>query len=576
MPNNGTSTHWHGIRQYQSNLADGVNGITQCPLAPGHTMTHTFHATQFGTSWYHSHYSNQYGDGLVGTILIDGPASLNYDVDNGVMPVSDWYYTPAFTIGEQTTQALQHGGPGPSPDNILINGTNKNTVNGGGKYAMTTVTKGKKHRLRFINTSLDNAIRVSIDNHTMQLITNDFTPIQPASVTSVLIHIGQRYDVVITATQAVANYWIRAVAENACLSFNAGTGLAVLNYAGVPATTVPTTIAQPVTNPGCAEPAGLTPWVPNNVGSVDAFKSQVTSLNVNVDNNVDSNGQNIVVWGINMTGIMVQWEKPTLSYAMQGDTDYPAVANLLALPNEGVWVYWIIQETQPGVVNLAHPMHLHGHDFYVLGTGQGTFDVNNDPQKLLYVNPPRRDTKILPAGGWLAIAFQTDNPGAWLFHCHIVSPAFSPTLPSTLSLALGLPCDGPRLTERKPVLAHLRRPRRPVLRVPRHPHPPAAGVAVHRRLQRLGLVLRRRRLQAGRFWVVSVAVGLIGSGTRDWRGTGTRSPRLRCCFACRATASVQELAITAGKSERSRMSVNELYTTLKRTERRPFAIARMP
>lgn len=26
---------------------------------------------------------------------------------------------------------------------------------------------------------------------------------------------------------------------------------------------------------------------------------------------------------------------------------------------------------------------------------------------------------MLPSGGYLALAFQTDNPGAWLMHCHI-------------------------------------------------------------------------------------------------------------------------------------------------------------
>ena len=26
---------------------------------------------------------------------------------------------------------------------------------------------------------------------------------------------------------------------------------------------------------------------------------------------------------------------------------------------------------------------------------------------------------MLPAGGWLVVAFTTDNPGAWLMHCHI-------------------------------------------------------------------------------------------------------------------------------------------------------------
>lgn len=28
---NGTSFHWHGIRQFQTNFLDGVPGVTQCP-----------------------------------------------------------------------------------------------------------------------------------------------------------------------------------------------------------------------------------------------------------------------------------------------------------------------------------------------------------------------------------------------------------------------------------------------------------------------------------------------------------------------------------------------------------------
>jgi hypothetical protein len=34
-------------------------------------------------------------------------------------------------------------------------------------------------------------------------------------------------------------------------------------------------------------------------------------------------------------------------------------------------------------------------------------------------NPPRRDVALLPAGGYLVIAFRSDNPGSWLMHCHI-------------------------------------------------------------------------------------------------------------------------------------------------------------
>jgi FtsP/CotA-like multicopper oxidase with cupredoxin domain len=50
-PDNGTSIHWHGLRQLHSNQMDGTNGITECPIAPGQTKVYTFKATQYGTSW---------------------------------------------------------------------------------------------------------------------------------------------------------------------------------------------------------------------------------------------------------------------------------------------------------------------------------------------------------------------------------------------------------------------------------------------------------------------------------------------------------------------------------------------
>ena len=40
-------------------------------------------------------------------------------------------------------------------------------------------------------------------------------------------------------------------------------------------------------------------------------------------------------------------------------------------------------------------------------------------------NPPRRDVALLPGGGYLVIGFKTDNPGAWLLHCHIAWHASS-------------------------------------------------------------------------------------------------------------------------------------------------------
>lgn len=417
LKDNGTSTHWHGIRQLGTNTQDGVNGLTECPLAPGQSQVYRFQATQFGTSWYHSHFSSQYGEGATGNIVIDGPAAANYDVDLGPLPVTDWFYKTAFQINYITNVNLQHASPPPPGDNILINGTNKD-ASGHGKYFETTITKGKKYRLRLINTSVDNNIRVSIDNHMLQVITSDFVPVRSIYADSVMLGIGQRYDVIINANQTVGNFWLRASVEGACASSNNGAGLGIIRYTGAPAGN-PTTTSTATDN-GCNPPGALIPWVPNTVGSEAAFKQQAGNLAVDLElPGTTSNNANIVVWGVNQTAIDIQWEVPTLSYVQSGNTSYPHVANLIELPNEGTWSYWIISEPLTGVVQIPHPIHLHGHDFYIMGTGSGTFDINKDPNNLVYNNPTRRDTTMLPGGGWLVIAFPTDNPGAWLMHCHI-------------------------------------------------------------------------------------------------------------------------------------------------------------
>jgi FtsP/CotA-like multicopper oxidase with cupredoxin domain len=98
LQNNGTAIHWHGIRQLNSTEFDGVPGVTQCPIAPGDTLTYTFRATQYGTTWYHSHFSLQYAEGLAGPLVINGPATADYDIDLGPVLVTDWSHVSAFKV----------------------------------------------------------------------------------------------------------------------------------------------------------------------------------------------------------------------------------------------------------------------------------------------------------------------------------------------------------------------------------------------------------------------------------------------------------------------------------------------
>jgi FtsP/CotA-like multicopper oxidase with cupredoxin domain len=58
--------------------------------------------------------------------------------------------------------------------------------------------------------------------------------------------------------------------------------------------------------------------------------------------------------------------------------------------------------------DMAHPMHLHGHHFQVIAINGIAFAG------------ALRDTVLVPARGSVRIAFDADNSGRWLFHCHNV------------------------------------------------------------------------------------------------------------------------------------------------------------
>jgi len=208
-----TSIHWHGVSQIDTNNMDGVNGVTECPLAPGQSKTYTFLATQYGTTWYHSHFSSQYGDGVLGPIIINGPASQNYDVDLGVLPVTDWYYTSAQQLDYRLAPT---GNLPPVADNGLINGTMVGPSGSGGKYNINTIQSGKTYLLRLVNTAVDNHFRVSLDGHLMTVIQADFVATEPYTTDWLFLAIGQRYDVLIHANQTVDNYWFRAQVQSAC------------------------------------------------------------------------------------------------------------------------------------------------------------------------------------------------------------------------------------------------------------------------------------------------------------------------------------------------------------------------
>lgn len=285
-------------------------------------------------------------------MVINGPATANYDLDLGPLPITDWYYTPVAQLaytGQHTPAAP------PVSDTGLINGTMVSS--GGGKYATTTLTKGKKHRLRLINTSVDAHFMVSLDNHSFQVIASDFVPIKPYSANWIFLGIGQRYDVIITANSTAGNYWFRAEVQDQAGcggSKQNGNIKSIFSYSGV-ATGIPTSSSVAYAQ-RCTDETGLVPYWNSFVPSGPLTSSQ---LDVAINVGVTQDGS-IVTWGVNLSALSVQWEKPIRQYVLDGNTSYPKSQNLISLPNAGQWYYWIIQEVAgvPFTANAPHPIHL--------------------------------------------------------------------------------------------------------------------------------------------------------------------------------------------------------------------------
>ena len=109
--------------------------------------------------------------------------------------------------------------------------------------------------------------------------------------------------------------------------------------------------------------------------------------------------------------------------------------------------------TNRGLLPIPHPVHVHGHTFHVVHVGYPEYDsttgfiteFNTDVScedetcteegcnpalctRPVWANKPtfsidsktvRKDTVIVPAGGYVVINFVSNNPGFWYLHCHI-------------------------------------------------------------------------------------------------------------------------------------------------------------
>ncbi|RKF73755.1 Laccase-1 [Golovinomyces cichoracearum] len=412
LTDNGTSIHFHGVRQFRTNYMDGPSSITQCPIPPGDSFTYRWVASQYGSSWYHAHFSVQTWEGVFGGITINGPATANYDEDKGSLFLSDWSHRTASVLALEA----QRTGP-PRFDNGLINGTN--VFNGTGSWFRTKFVAGTSYRLRITNSAADTHYRFTIDDHIMTVIATDFVAIEPYNTTNLSIGMGQRYDVVVyTNKETRGNFWMRAIAQISCSNHNNPDGVrGIIEYVSEPESdSSKNSDLNPPIEPNTTAYPTIDSCDDENIKTLVPRLSIPASPNISLFSAQEATLQQVsperIAWAMNNSSFVSRWDYPTLEQFGEGNNSWARQQNLIRLPEKDRWVYFLISTN----FNASHPIHFHGHDFWVLASGVGTYQEN---VTLQLENGPRRDVAMLPAFGYLVLAIVTDNPGAWLAHCHI-------------------------------------------------------------------------------------------------------------------------------------------------------------
>jgi hypothetical protein len=197
---------------------------------------------------------------------------------------------------------------------------------------------------------------------------------------------------------------MRAIPQSACSeNDNSDNILGIVTYDGA-------TVEDPETSEwtytdGCDdETDNLVPYISKTVGGSDLMALEEASTVVT---------DNLFKWTLNSTTLLTDWANPTLAQVLNGSNEYDTQEAVIQLESADEWFYLVIETS----LAVTHPIHLHGHDFFILAQEEGTYSA--DSVTLNLDNPPRRDVAMLPASGYLVLGWETDNPGVWLMHCHI-------------------------------------------------------------------------------------------------------------------------------------------------------------
>ncbi|CAL9736014.1 iron transport multicopper oxidase Fet3p [Monosporozyma servazzii] len=412
-----TTLHFHGIFQKDSNQMDGPPMVSTCPISPGDTMLYNFTVdSNVGSYWYHSHTLGQYQDGFRAMFIInDGEDNKDFPQEYDeevIVSLADWYGETVDKLAPKFLSVNNPTGAEPIPRNLLINNTMNLTWN---------VQPDTTYLLRIGNFGGFVSQYFWIEDHEMTVVQVDGRYVKPNTTDMLYVTVGQRYDVLIkTKNETNQNFAIMQKFDDTMLDVLPGdlqlncTSFLMYNES----------IAKPeqhmVDSLDFLDDFYLEPLDGKKL--LPDPDHQIT-LDVKMDNL--RNGINYAFFN-NIT--YVAPKVPALITALTAGEDalnsqvYGSNTNTFVLEKDEI-VEIIVNNLDTG----THPFHLHGHVFQTLvrdvaydadnGEDPHPYDPNDHPD--YPKSPMERDTIFLRPQSNFVIRFKANNPGVWIFHCHI-------------------------------------------------------------------------------------------------------------------------------------------------------------
>lgn len=410
LGNQSTSLHFHGLFQNGTNHMDGPGGVVQCGIEPGSTFTYNFTVQQPGTYWYHSHSHGQYPDGLRGPLIINDPDFPYQDeVDEElVLTLSDWYHDEMqYLIDNLFMVKSNPSGAEPVPNNALMNDTIDFKL---------PVKPNTTYRFDVVNMGAFAGQYLWIEGHTMRIVEVDGIYTESADAEMVYLSAAQRVSFLLTTKNDTSkNFPIVTSMDTTLfdvlpddLNYNR-TGWLVYDD------------SKTFSNASFVDE--LNPFDDMTLIPYDRMEllpepDRIVQFDVMMDNLHD--GMNYAFFN-NITYRAAK--VPTLYTALNAgeDATNPAVYGTYThstVLEKGEIVQIVLNNLDTG----RHPFHLHGHAFQAVYRSEedaGTFEDLNIKESGLSQIPMRRDTLVVWPTGNIVLRFRADNPGVWLFHCHI-------------------------------------------------------------------------------------------------------------------------------------------------------------